>query len=185
MKIISISGSSKDTGKTSLAVYIIRELSHMGAVKFSVHKTNPYGEEGIFEAGKDSISETDTSKMKQAGASPVYWVNTKPSLLKERLQKVLSLIDKPLLIIESNSVLKYLQPDYSIFIMKPFFEDFKESAWLAMKQADIIIINGKFSSVMEKECREFNKKGKIISTEPDGKEVAYSLILEDMRQKLF
>ena len=122
--------------------------------------------------------------MKQAGASPVYWVRTDPLLLEKKIEELLALINKPLLIVEGNSCLKYIHSDYSIFIANPSFRDFKESAWISIKSAHMILVKDEYSYSMEQMCRQFNKKGKIIFKEPGRLKQAFSIILKDLREKL-
>lgn len=191
LKIITVSASCKDVGKTSLVVYLIRNLLPCSAVKFSIHENNPYGE-GIIEEQK-SYDNRDTGRMKQAGALPVYWVKTDKSLLKKRLEEVLVLIKKntppefipykPKIIMEGNSILDYLKPDYSIFLMNCTFDDFKKSAWMAIEKGDIILIKGKFSPDMENKCRTLNKKGKILFSEEFNIKESYGLILKYINNK--
>lgn len=178
--IITVSGSAKDTGKTSLTVYLIKKLLPCCAVKFSIHKDNPY-KEGIIEE-KEKNPGTDTVRMKQAGAKPVYWVRTDKLLLETRLKEVINFLpDKEDIttIIEGNSILEYIEPDYSIFIMNSTFEDFKESAWKALKKAEVILINGESSSDIKSKCKNYNKNGKIIFSE-NNLSKAYKKILKDI-----
>ena len=178
--IITISGSAKDTGKTSLTVYLIKKLLPCCAVKFSIHKDNPYGE-GIFEE-KEKSSLTDTARMKKGGANPVYWVRTDKALLEDRLREVIRLLpdEKDITtIIEGNSILEYIVPNYSIFIMNSTFEDFKESAWKALEKAGVILINGEVSSDIEFKCKNHNKNGRIIFSE-NNLSKAYKKILQDI-----
>ncbi len=183
MKIISISGASKDVGKSSLAAYIIRRCRKCAAVKFSLHQSVPEGDPILEQRLGDEEEERDTVLMKKAGAHPVYWVRATSESLAGLVRAVVDRIESPLAVMEGNSFLRYIKPDYSVFVMGPTFDDFKESAWSALAAADTILVNGaegtsgKTALSLERRCKELNRRAKIIFVSETGREEAYSIIL--------
>ena len=73
----------------------------------------------------------------------MLWLKTKPEALERGIRKALALLKEAKgLIIESNSALKYLQPDLAIFVKN---EDsvLKPGAEEIFNKADLVITNGK------------------------------------------
>ncbi len=181
--IVSISGANKDSGKTSLAAYVIGHCRGCAAAKFTVHAEGPEGdpilEEGLAAPG----AESDTARMRRAGAEPVFWVRATRDSLKARAAEVMGLIGGGTVVLEGNSVLEYVRPDYAVFVMGPGFDDFKESAWQALARADTILVNGDRALsgaealLLEERCKELSPGAKVIFASEKGRENAYSMIL--------
>ncbi len=131
MKIITVSGAHSGIGKTTLTEYLLRQLKNWSALKVTVAKDGPCPrkiscgvcaeQKSIFNIISASriINQKgkDTQKMKAAGAKKVLWLKARPSGLKEGLREALKRFkDSQGVVIEGNSVLKYLKPDLGIFI---------------------------------------------------------------------
>ncbi|MFH0702408.1 MAG: hypothetical protein V2B14_02565 [bacterium] len=113
LKIIVISGSYSNIGKTTLAKNIIKNLEpkRIEFIKFGHHPSNPAKKTKLFNDINEGLN----------------YIN---------LDNISKNFDY--LIIESNSILKFIEPDLAIFI----FQDKKpqkDSAAFAMQKADIII----------------------------------------------
>jgi molybdopterin-guanine dinucleotide biosynthesis protein len=130
-KIITVSGSHSGIGKTTLIEYILSQLKGWSGLKVTVVKKGPCPREiacGICEHQSSPFTIVsdpkiinqkgkDTERMKSSGAKKVLWLKAKPSGLKEGLQEVLKKFKGSTgVVIEGTSVLKYLEPDLSIFI---------------------------------------------------------------------
>jgi hypothetical protein len=181
--IVSISGANKDIGKSSLAAYLIGHCRDCAAAKFTLHAAEPEGPGIVEEALPDPEAKSDTARMRKAGAEPVFWVKATRGSLEERAAEVMGMIGRGTVVLEGNSVLEYVRPDYAVFIMGPGFNDFKESAWLALARADTILVNGDKAVSgaealrLEKRCKELNPGAKVIFAAEKGRENAYSIIL--------
>lgn len=131
MKIITISGAHSGVGKTTVAEEILGRLRNWSALKVTVVKSGPCPRKiscGVCKrqnAPFSIVSEAriinqkgkDTQRMKSAGAKKVLWLKARPSGLKEGLEKSLARLGRcEGVVIEGNSVLKYLKPDLRIFI---------------------------------------------------------------------
>lgn len=131
MMIVSVSGAHSGIGKTAFVEYLLSHLKGWSALKVTVIKDGPCPRErpcGVcqrqdspFSIVSDSriINQKgkDTQRMKLAGARRVLWLKAKPLGLKEGLKKALKKIrNSNGIVIEGNSVLKYLKPDFSIFV---------------------------------------------------------------------
>ncbi len=154
MKMITVSGAHSGTGKTLIAEALLKKLKGWSAMKVTVS----HGE-GSCPAHKDcntcdelhsdfsiisskSVIEAqgkDTQRLKSAGAKKVVWLRARPDALKKAVKKAVPLFKKTKgLIIESNSALKYLRPDLSIFVKRKD-SVLKPSAREILNKMDLIV----------------------------------------------
>ena len=139
--IISVSASSKKAGKSTVASHLVRELGADYGLKVSSGGT--HGESRLVtDPNVISTPGTDTGALVAAGAGLVLWVNASPGKLREELERALSMFPPGgLLVIEGNSALAHISPDFAVFLMSVPFEDFKPSASLALEKADLVLGN--------------------------------------------
>jgi len=150
MALIVIGGHSRRVGKTSVVTGIIAALPEYGwsAFKITQHRHGL----GSADAGKEvawAISEetdraggSDTSRFLAAGAEHAFWVRTEPNRLAEAMPPVqLKLPKSKNAIVESNSVLRFLQPDLYLLVIDPATADFKSSAQEFLDRADAVILH--------------------------------------------
>ncbi len=189
MKILTISGANKDIGKSSLAAYIIGHCLVCGAAKFSLHAETPEGP-ALVEEGPSGDPGSDTARMYRAGARPVFWVRSTQESLPGDIKGALDSMGSGVAVLEGNSILKHLEPDFAIFIMNPTFEDFKPSAWEALARADVVLVNGdtevsgEDALRLERACKERNPHLKILFSADRGREAAWNIILSRIVGKL-
>ncbi len=189
MKIVTISGANKDIGKSSLAAYIIGHCLVCAAAKFSLHAQAPEGP-AILPEGPDGDPASDTARMYRAGARPVYWVRSTQESLSADITGALESMDSGVAVLEGNSILEHLEPDFAIFIMNPTFDDFKPSAWEALKRADVVLVNGdkavsgEEALRLEHLCKVRNPRLKILFSADRGREAAWNIILSRIVGKL-
>ncbi|MEW6009103.1 MAG: hypothetical protein AB1629_05685 [Candidatus Omnitrophota bacterium] len=154
MKIITVSGAASGVGKTALAEILLKNLRGWSAIKVTVLHKGACPLNRDCEAcekidSKFSILSDrriiekkgkDTQRLKQAGAVDVFWLRAKPEGLKEGLAKLISRLKaRRGLIIEGTSVLKYLNPDVAIFLMKKN-SILKDSAKEVLKKIDLMLV---------------------------------------------
>jgi hypothetical protein len=129
--ILTISGTGRNVGKTSLACRIIHRLSathKLTAVKISPHFHEVDYPGALFERqGTYSLykevrkdRDKDSSKMLAAGADSVYYIQTNDTHLNDAWTKLSKLIkkDEPV-VIESGGLEKLLDPGLSIIVRNP------------------------------------------------------------------
>ena len=159
MKLVVIGGHSRSVGKTSLAVGIIAASPELG---WTALKITQYGH-GICSANGhdcdcvvdepdcpfaitpeiDPDSGTDTSRFLQAGAEQVYWVRTRVGQLELAMPQLKRLLaDREFVIIESNSILGFLNPDVYLPVLRFDTEDFKLSNQLYFNRASAYAVVG-------------------------------------------
>ncbi len=163
MKTVIVSGASSTAAKTALAEALIAKLRPRawGAVKITVtHDVAegcPRGGEGcgvcasvgggyrlILDPETIKQPQTDTGRMAEAGADPVWWLITTPPFvrlgwddLKQRIGSVEGVV------VESNSLALCIKPDLSFFTINPRVPRarWKASAPLLIEQSDLVIIS--------------------------------------------
>jgi hypothetical protein len=90
---------------------------------------------------KDAAGKSDTSRFLAAGAKRSFWVRTEQGRLAEALPVLRRrLAQSENAIIESNSIVEFIQPDLYIVVLDPAVEDFKASARRLFERADAVIL---------------------------------------------
>jgi hypothetical protein len=182
-KVITVSGANKDIGKSSLAAYLASHCFSCAGIKVSVHDRKPQGEAIVEETDPAANPGTDTARLLEAGARPVLWVRTTGEDLPRDLHEALSRAEAPVLVAEGNSILRYLDPDYAVFIMGPTLEGFKPSAFEALGKAHTVVVNGEGELSgegiieLEREVKKRNPKAKLVVVSEMGKERAWEIVL--------
>ena len=156
MSLIVIGGHSRSVGKTSVVAGLISALPEF---EWTAVKITQYGH-GICSADgepcdcatgdhswavteeRNRSGDSDTSRFLAAGAVQVFWARTEQGRLAEAmptLRERLKLARN--VIIESNSILKFLRPDLYITVLDPSTPDFKNSAREYLDRADAVILH--------------------------------------------
>jgi len=91
---------------------------------------------------RDRSGESDTSRFLVAGAAQVWWVRSQQGRLAEAMPTIRRKIaESENVIVESNSILKFIRPDIYLTVLDPAVEDFKKSAQEFMDRADAVILH--------------------------------------------
>jgi molybdopterin-guanine dinucleotide biosynthesis protein len=153
--IVVVGGHTRNIGKTSVVAGLIEALREM---QWTAIKITQFGH-GVCSANgepcdcetadhtiaiseeRDAASGTDSSRYLAAGASRSFWVRTRQGQLSEAMPRVRRLLeDSGNVIVESNSVLRFLKPDISLSVLDPSVKDFKPSAMRYLDRADALIV---------------------------------------------
>ena len=156
MALVVIGGHSRSVGKTSVVAGLISALPEF---EWTAAKITQYGH-GICSANGEAcdcatgdhswaISEegdlqgnSDTSRFLEAGAKRVFWVRTEQGRLAEAMPTFRQRIHSAKnVILESNSILKFLRPDLYLMVLDPSTADFKTSAREFLDCADAVILH--------------------------------------------
>jgi hypothetical protein len=157
MKMVVVGGNSRNIGKTAVVAGLIRSLPDY---RWTAIKLTQYGH-GICAAdGKDCdcapeehpfavteetnrSGESDTSRFLVAGASRALWVRVRLGMLETVLPTMQQAIaGADAVIVESNSILRFWQPNVYVTVLDPTRQDFKDSAREFLSQADGILLLG-------------------------------------------
>ena len=155
MAVVVVGGHTRNIGKTSVVAGLIAALPEM---QWTAVKITQYGH-GICSANGEAcdcatadhtiaVSEerqrasgTDSSRYLAAGALHSFWVRTQQGELHEAMPKVRKLIASAgNIILESNSVLRFLRPDLALSVLDPSVEDFKPSALRFLDRVDALVM---------------------------------------------
>jgi hypothetical protein len=156
MAVVVIGGHSRSVGKTSVVAGLIAALPeyHWTALKItqyghgvcslngeSCHCATDDHSWAISEE-KDRSGESDTSRFLVAGAVHAWWVRTEQGRLAEAIPTIRRRIaDSENVILESNSILKFVRPDLYLTVLDPETADFKRSAQEFLDQADAVVLH--------------------------------------------
>jgi hypothetical protein len=154
--IIVIGGHSRNLGKTSVVAGLIAALPDYN---WTALKITQYGH-GVCSLNGESchcatndhtwaISEekgrsgqSDTSRFLVAGAARAWWVRTEQGRLAEAVPTIRRrLAESENVILESNSILKFVRPDLYMTVLDPATADFKRSAQEFLDLADAVILH--------------------------------------------
>ena len=158
--LVVVGGHTRNIGKTTLSTQVIAAYPDL---RWTAMKITQYGH-GICSANGEAcdcatadhnvaISEersrdsgTDTSRMLLAGAARVLWVRTQQGdhaagSLSEAMPRLRSEIAKAEnVLVESNSILRFLRPDLYLAVLDPAVADFKPSALRYLDRADALFV---------------------------------------------
>jgi hypothetical protein len=156
MAIVVIGGHSRSVGKTSVVAGLISALRQYD---WTAVKITQYGH-GVCSANgapcdcatadhawaiseeRSRDGESDTSRFLLAGAARSLWVRTEQGRLAEAMPALRQRLERSRhVIVESNSVLKFLRPDLYLTVLDPSTEDFKTSAREFLDRADAVILH--------------------------------------------
>jgi hypothetical protein len=156
MAIIVVGGHSRSVGKTSVVAGLISALAERHWTAF---KITQYGHGVCSRDGKpcecavddqehgyaiteeqDRAGTSDSSRFLVAGARRSLWVRTRQGLLAEAMPRIRRELERAEdAILESNSVLEFLEPDLYITVLNPANPDFKRSARQYLERANAVI----------------------------------------------
>lgn len=164
-RVIVVGGHTRSIGKTQLVCDIIHAFPETNWI---AGKITQYGHGVCAQNGENcdcapkehgyaisweqnAQSGTDSSRFLVAGAKLSFWLRTKQGflaeglpLLREALDEAVATnaVDPPTLILESNSVLQFVQPSLYLAVLDSRREDFKDSARTVFDRADALVLRG-------------------------------------------
>ena len=156
MAIVVIGGHSRSVGKTSVMAGLISALREYDwtAVKITQYGHGVCAADGsscdcvtddhswAISEEKERSGESDTSRFLSAGAAQALWVRTEQGRLAEAMPALRRRLETARnVMVESNSVLKFLRPDLYLTVLDPDTEDFKTSAREFLDRAAAVILH--------------------------------------------
>lgn len=156
MALIVVGGQSRKVGKTSVVAGLVSALREHEwlAAKISQHGHQVCSGDGACDCvtadhkaaiteERDRSGETDTSRFLAAGAVRALWIRAEPGRLADampRLREEMARVRN--VILESNSVMEFVEPDLYLVVLDPAKKDFKESAREYLERADAVVTYG-------------------------------------------
>ncbi len=157
MAVVVVGGHTRNIGKTSVVAGLIAAMPERHWTAFKITQfghgvCSANGEPCDCETAEHTIaiseereraSGTDSSRYLAAGAVRSLWVRTRVGQLAEAMPRVRQEIAKAEnVIVESNSILRFVQPDVFVSVLDPATADFKESARRYLDRADAVVLVG-------------------------------------------
>src|ERR1700724_3532756 len=162
---IVVGGHTRSIGKTQLVCDVIAAFP---GARWIAGKITQYGHGVCAQSGQDcdcapdehvcalswehsAETGTDSSRFLAAGAERSFWLRTKQGFLAEGLPLLREALaelqpsntsDPPTLILESNSLLQFVQPSLYFAVIDPSRDDFKDSARIVLDRADALVLRG-------------------------------------------
>jgi hypothetical protein len=161
MAVVVVGGHTRSIGKTSVVAGLIaavpeRRWVAVKITQFGHGVCSANGEPCGCETADHTIavseereraSGTDSSRYLAAGATRSFWVRTRQGELQEAMPRVRKLLSDAVdagndVVIESNSVLRFLRPDVFVSVLDAGVADFKPSALRYLDRADALVVSG-------------------------------------------
>jgi hypothetical protein len=156
MAIVVVGGHSRNIGKTSVVAGLIAAMPELHWTAFKITQfghgmCSANGEPCDCETAEHTVavseerangdSTTDSGRYLAAGAARSFWVRTRQGDLSEAMPRIRKEIaSAEHVIIESNSILRFLRPDIYLSVLDPATVDFKDSAKYFLDRADAILV---------------------------------------------
>jgi len=156
MTLIVIGGHTRSVGKTSVVAGLIAALRdwHWTALKITQYGHGVCSANGqacdcatadhswAVTEETDRSGDSDTSRFLVAGAEHSWWVRTQQGHLAEAMPRVRAILaSADNVIVESNSILRFVKPDLYLTVLDPATEDFKRSAQEFLDRADAVVLH--------------------------------------------
>jgi molybdopterin-guanine dinucleotide biosynthesis protein len=154
--IVAVSGLSSNTGKTTLACELLKELPGWEAIKLTRGHYRSCGkdpsgccvsdllrDEPLIRSGRDANYEKgkDTGRFWDAGATNVHWVIVGEGQVEDGIKSALSRVETEGVIVEGNSFLEFVDTDYAIICARAGENKLKSSARRTLARADALYLS--------------------------------------------
>jgi hypothetical protein len=162
MSLIVVGGHSRNIGKTSVVAGLIAALPEF---QWTAMKITQYGH-GICSANgklcdcatadhmwavteeRNRSGKSDSSRFLVSGAIRSLWVRTRQGMLAEAMPRVRKeLATATNVILESNSILRFVRPDLYITVLDAATADFKLSAQQFLERANAVVLHDSTGAV--------------------------------------
>lgn len=158
MRVVTVSGTSSEVGKTTLVCDLLARLPGWGAVKVTRGHYRSCGrdpetccvshlladEPRVFDDRDDTdVAGKDTGRYWEAGAADVRWVVCQRGQEGTGLARALdSLVDLSGVIVEGNRVIESFDPALSILVASPDQTEVKSSARRIVDRVHALYVHG-------------------------------------------
>ena len=156
MALVVVGGHTRSVGKTSVVAGLIAALverrwlaikiTQFGHGVCAVNGENcdcaPQDHGWAISEEQDRSGKSDSSRFLAAGAARALWVRSKQGMLAEALPGLRQeLAGAQNVIIESNSVLRFLRPDLYLPVLDPATADFKATSREFLDRASAVVLH--------------------------------------------
>jgi molybdopterin-guanine dinucleotide biosynthesis protein len=170
--IVAVSGLSSNTGKTTLACELIERLPGWEAIKLTRGHYRSCGkdpngccvsdllrDEPLIRSGREANYEKgkDTGRFWDAGAANVHWVIAGEDQVERGINEALSRVKSEGVIVEGNSFLEFIEPDFAVTCARAGENKLKSSARRTMLKADALYLSTIDGADRETSIERFEK----------------------------
>ena len=154
--IVAVSGFSSNVGKTTLVCDLLKALPEWEAIKLSRGHYRSCGkdpeaccvsdllrEEAVVRSGRAANYAVgkDTGRFWDAGATNVHWVIVDDHQVEQGVNEALSRVESRGVIIEGNSFLEYIDPDFAIMCARAEGGTLKSSARATISKCNVLFLS--------------------------------------------
>lgn len=154
MKTVVVGGHSRNIGKTSVMAGVIRALKFLNwtAVKITQYGHGICSQDGepcgcapeehpfALTEETDASGRGDTCRFLAAGARRALWLRVRQGQLAAAFPSLAAALKgEEYVIIESNSILEFLEPELYLIVLDPARRDFKESTRRFFSRAGALV----------------------------------------------
>jgi len=155
-RVVAVSGLSSNTGKTTLACELLARLPGWEAIKLTRGHYRSCGkdpsgccvsdllrDEPLIRSGRAANYEfgKDTGRFWDAGAVNVHWVIVGEDQVEAGINEALARVETAAVIVEGNSFLEYIEPDFAIMCGRAGENKVKSSARRNLEKADALYLS--------------------------------------------
>lgn len=156
MRVVTVSGTASEVGKTSLVCELLARLPGWGAIKVTRGHYRSCGrdpetccvshlladEPRVFREPEDlEVPGKDTARYVEAGAAAVRWVVCRRGQEAEGVARAMvELADRPGVIVEGNTVVPACRPDLALLVAPPDPPEVKSSAVRILDVVDAVYV---------------------------------------------
>jgi molybdopterin-guanine dinucleotide biosynthesis protein len=171
-RVVAVSGLSSNTGKTTLACELLARLPGWEAIKLTRGHYRSCGkdpsgccvsdllrDEPLIRSGREANYEfgKDTGRFWDAGAVNVHWVIVGEDQVEAGINEALARVKTASVIVEGNSFLEYIEPDFAIMCARAGENKVKSSARRNLRKADALYLSTIDNSNRETAMAQFDK----------------------------
>ena len=183
--IVAVSGLSSNTGKTTLACELIKHFPGWEAIKITRGHYRSCGkdpsgccvsdllrDEPLIRSGREANYEfgKDTGRFWDAGAANVHWVIVGEDQVEQGIRQALARVESSGVIVEGNSFLEFISPDFAITCARAGENKLKKSARRTLERADALYLSTIDGGDREDAIERFEnwRRGLSIELDADG-----------------
>lgn len=168
--IVAVGGFNSNSGKTTLVCELLSRLKGWEAIKVSRGHYRScgrdpeaccisplLGEEPVVRSGRMETyaAGKDTGRFWDAGASNVHWAIVTDGQVGEGVRVALGRVRAEGVLIEGNSLLRHLEPDFFLMVARPDVLKIKPTARRALGKASALYVSCETDKTDERSMRRF------------------------------
>lgn len=168
--IVAVGGFTSNTGKTTLVCELLARLRGWEAVKVSRGHYRScgrdpqaccisplLGEEPVVRSGRAETYAPgkDTGRYWDAGASNVHWAVVTDGQVGEGVRAALARVESEGVLVEGNSILRHVEPDFFLMVARPDVLKIKPTARRALAKASALYVSSEGGGNDREEMRRF------------------------------